>query len=450
VRIRDGVALVAACLCLTGCSLFGKKSATPAAQRPPDSPVPQFPTRERPAADTVSAPSGVLAGQVIDRYNRRPGGVAIRVVDLEDTREPKAAPIEKQSDEQGYFTIAGLRSGGHYQLVARVQDGDRVLSGTVVARPPNPRLTIWVSEDTAGGAVAPPATPATVYPGRPDAGPRPAAALEAPVKDATPPAGPTGPANPGNGSNGAPAGSNQSPAAAGGAPDPTRTAGPAPQVKDGFQLSAPPAEPANVPGPPALPPPPGYPRGQDPPPGAALQRPGGLPPGNNTTQAPADATPVPACQLLGNKLINFALYDYNGRVWEYRKDRGGRGRPGRLVLIDFWHSRCAPCLRAMQYLVELDQRYRPYGLDLVGIAYESGTREQQIAQVLSVRGRYGIRYPTLLGAGSTCPVRSQFLVQAFPTLVLVDENGEIVLRKEGLSEQDFKELEHEIYRRLIR
>jgi thiol-disulfide isomerase/thioredoxin len=452
VGIRGWVTLLAACLCVTGCSLFGKKSAstTPSGPRTPDSnTAPQFPTRERPSAEpvsTVSQANGVLAGQILDRYNRRPANVYIRVVDLEDTRDPKAAPIEKQADEQGYFTIAGLRPGGHYQLAARGQDGDRVFSGTLLAIPPNPRLTIWVGDDGSAAPVA--SQQQSVYPGRADADGRPAASLEAPVRDAPAPitqnpASPTSPTP--NPNTPAPPSSTPGSAAPAATPDPSRTAD-RPPVKDGFEQSSPKV---NVPGPGEKPADIGTPPGTPKPP--SYQSPQRPPDGNSgpTSQAPAESPPVPSCQLVGKRLINLALYDEKGSVWEFRKSRSGQGRYGRLVLIDFWRSQCGPCLVAMKHMVELNQQYGPYGLDVVSIGYVSGTAEQQEAQVRSVRGRYGIRYPTLVGAGNNCPVRTQFDVQAYPTIVLLDENGDIILRKEGLSDRDASELKFEIHRRLL-
>jgi thiol-disulfide isomerase/thioredoxin len=388
----------------------------------------------------VSQANGVLAGQILDRYNRRPPNVYIRVVDLEDTREPKAAPIEKQADEQGYFTIAGLRAGGHYQLVARGQDGDRVYSGTVLAMPPNPRLTIWVGEDT-NAPPGPPASPQAVYPGRSDGDSRPAASLEAPVRDAPAPATQTPGNTAPNGTAPAPPQAN-SPATA--APDPSRTAD-RPPVKDGFEQSKP--VPANINGPKGPPVAPGTPKPIDPPP-VSTGRGQSAPPAP-TSQAPGESPPVPSCQLVGKRLINLALYDEKGNVWEFRKSRAGQGRYGRLVLIDFWRSGCGPCLDAMKHMVELNQQYGPYGLDVVSIGYVPGTAEQQAAQIVGVRGRYGLRCPTLVGAGANCPVRTQFDVQAYPTLVLLDENGDIILRKEGLGPRDLNELRFEINRRLL-
>jgi thiol-disulfide isomerase/thioredoxin len=446
VRIRSSLLLVILCSCLTGCSLFGKKSSTPTAQRtnPPAAPARAAPdSKDWPAAETVSTTSqggGVFAGQVIDRYNRRPGNVWIRVVDLEDNREPKSAPIEKQTDERGCFTIAGLRPGGHYQLIARVQDGERLYSGSLYAKPPNPRLVIWVSED-APNSGTPPIPQQPVYPGKPDSGPRPAAVLDTPTRDASPAASTQPPADQKTGAPPSTRGT-PTPAAPSDTIDPTRVAPIDPDA--GGILRSPRSPPANIPNPAeSIPPPPG-PRPVEP-----AIAPRSAPQVGVGTQLSDEPVPVPSCQLVGRKLVNLALYDHTGRVWEFKKDRAGRERIGRLVLLDFWSSRCAPCLAAMPHLVELSHTYGPYGLDLVGIAYETGTAEQQIGQVLSVRGRYGIRYPTLLGAGINCPVRTQFDIQAFPTLILIDENGEIVFRKEGLNARDWQELDSEIHKRLL-
>lgn len=453
-RIRSGVALLAACLCLTGCSLFGKKSGAgnPAPRNPTDGPAPPALGRPPAPAETTSNPSpgsGVLAGQILDRYNRHPGGVLIRVTDLEDTRQPAAAPIERQADEQGYFTIAGLRPGGHYQLVARGQDGEHLLSGSLLATPPNPRLTIWVSEE-AGAPATSPVTQGPVYPGKPDGARQPAATLERPIKEPAASAGTPSPVNPQPAPGPTPAaGTDQQPPAASGQGtlDPSRITGPPPPKSEiqGFDR-APESPPVNIPNQNVLPPPPGSSQ-LDPQPRNNAPRPVAPPPGP-ISQAPAERPPVPSCQLVGRRLVNLALYDVYGNAWEYRRDQKGRPTNRRLVLIDFWNSHCGPCLDAMQHIVQLHQQYAPWGLEVVGIAYEKGTIDQQVSNVRSIRGRYQIRYPTLLGAGANCPVKTQFDVQAFPTLVLLDENGDIVFRREGLSERDYYELVYEVRRRL--
>jgi hypothetical protein len=96
----------------------------------------------------------------------------------------------------------------------------------------------------------------------------------------------------------------------------------------------------------------------------------------------------------------------------------------------------------------MHEAYQPYGLQIVGIAEEAGPREQQVTAVRSVRGRLGMFYTTLLSDRTTCPVREQFGVQSYPTLFLLDENGEIVWRCEGPDERALYELKVEIHKRL--
>jgi hypothetical protein len=433
VRTCVGVGLVAVFLAVPGCSLFGKKqAAAPSAPKPQAAPNPT-PQPNAPIVPTSARPeiNGLLAGQVLDKFNRRPAGACIEITDLENTTTPAAAPINIWADGQGYFTIPGLEAGRHYRLVARVKDGDRLLSGVSFVTPPNPRLTIFVSEESTTPAV-PPIPGPTLWPGREGGEKRPAAGIEPPVKTPAPAAAPAGPP---------------------GAAQPPQSSAPLPGqdritdagTKDQFDRKGP--VPVDIPGPATQevpPPPPPWTKSSDPPPGTApappaAPGPAGPAPGVSWT----GPTPVPSCVLVGRKLENFALYDINGQPWEFRKQRTGR-----LVLLDFWYSSCQPCTRAIQHLVKMDEVYRPYGLQIIGIAEESGPREQQVTAVRSVRGRLGMFYTTLLSDRGSCPVRAQFGVQAYPTLILLDESGEIVWRGEGPDERALYELKLEIHKRL--
>src|SRR5262245_22948007 len=82
------------------------------------------------AAPAITDRTGILAGQVLDGYSRRPQAVYIQVSASQDAGEPKAAPIEVAADGQGYFLIQGLQPGRHYQLVARTREGEQLLAGT--------------------------------------------------------------------------------------------------------------------------------------------------------------------------------------------------------------------------------------------------------------------------------------------------------------------------------
>jgi thiol-disulfide isomerase/thioredoxin len=168
---------------------------------------------------------------------------------------------------------------------------------------------------------------------------------------------------------------------------------------------------------------------------------------------PSNVTPTPPsdssgsfCKLTGDKLENFALSDLNGQPWEFRKDRRGR-----VVLLDFWGTWCMPCREAIWHLNALNNVYREYGLEVIGIAEERGESSDHARKVNSVRQRQGINYRLLLGGGldNDCPVRNEFAIKSYPTLVLLDDTGRLLWRSEGLDEAKLREL-HGIIRQQLR
>jgi thiol-disulfide isomerase/thioredoxin len=155
--------------------------------------------------------------------------------------------------------------------------------------------------------------------------------------------------------------------------------------------------------------------------------------------------PVPSCVLTGQTLYNFALNDLNGQPFEYRRDHRGR-----LTLIDFWGTWCIYCLHAIPHLNILQQKYGADGLEVIGIAYEDGSPAEQVQKVARVRDRLHVNYRLLLGSGRgrECPVRSQFGVTEWPTLVLLDDQGRIIWWSKGLGPQQIRELDLVIQKRL--
>jgi thiol-disulfide isomerase/thioredoxin len=420
VRALACVGWLALCLSLVGCSLFGKKSGggPNGSSRAPDAPAPApaspfaaNPAPVQPMATT--SVGGILAGQVLDSYNRRPPATFIQVV---SSQEPRGgAPIEVAADSMGYFTIQGLKPGQGYELIARAKDGDRILAGRVWVTPPDPKVLIRVSEDLATGTTPPvPPPPASNPPTAPQSstnrdpswapgrtpspnsiGPRRAAELGTP-------------------------GTTEEPAAT----------APAVQVR--------PQDIAQAPNP-------------RPDPRISIPSPGSRNPSDGAvigSPVPEVPTRVPSCALIGGHLHNFALNDLNGQPWEYRKDRRGR-----LLLLDFWGHTCGPCIEGMAHLNSLQGEYGRNGLEVIGIAYNiSGMRMPSRDFVRKIEGIVSykqVHYRILVGDSfEGCPVRTQFNVHLFPTLVLIDETGRIVWRAEDGNHMP--ELEQQIQSRLGR
>ena len=400
------VGLILLCQVAAGCSLLGKKKPNPQAARgPAESPWPTAgggqPTPPPDRTATPAAFGGVLAGQVVDGTQRRLGGSAIQVVSAEEGA--KAAPLEVLADANGYFIIQGLKAGQPYELIARAKDGERALAGRVWVRPPDPKILIRISEDLATATVPP--IPSIQVPGQRSFGVgtpadnRTDGAISQQFEGTPGRSGSLGP--PASSDRGQPGLGVPAPAPrSGDAPWPPNITSIPPQVN-----REPLADPNASPVPPA------------------------------TDTLPAGPPPVPSCMLLGDKLHNLALRDLDGRTWEFRQ------RTGKLVLLDFWYSTCAPCLQATYHLKELQTSYGP-GLEVVGIAYETGNVAEQVRKVRSIAERRELNYRLLLGTGQgvPCPVRDQFRVTSYPTLILLDEQGQILKRYEGLATEQLRDL----------
>jgi thiol-disulfide isomerase/thioredoxin len=386
--------------------------------------------------------AGILAGRVLDSYERQPPPTYIRVVSA-DGQLTKEAPIEVATDSHGYFTIHNLRPGQPYQLIARTREGEAVkLAGSTLATPPNPRVLIRISADLATpntpAAPAPPVVPGQ----KPSQG---TGTQEGSERTGSPSSqtGGTGSIPSGEAPRGADLGTpSRTNEAAPNQGPPPHTIPAAPRTNIRMQdiadrpddqtkrtpiLNIPPQ--AGI-GRPVIP----QDSGPEPPSGPA------------TVPAPAaEVMPrVPSCVLTGRQLDNFALYDLNGQPWEFRKHRG------RVVLIDFWGTWCRHCWDAIPHLNNLHKDYGPNGLEIIGITYEGeGSLQEQILRVKHFRDHVGINYRLLLGGPeATCPVKAQFEVHGFPTLVLLDANNRIIWRSEGLSASKLQDLKIRIAQQL--
>lgn len=403
---------------LAGCHGPPKRSA-PSTRRSAERDDLLTPDNLNPRPVNTPATKGLLAGRVLDKFDRPVAKASIQVVELRGSG-PAAAPFEYETDEKGNFLLRGLDADASYRLIARVKDGDHLQACTVEVRPNNPNVVICVSEDNAGpNTPPPPAVP--VFPGlavpkkdeRRD--PRPAASLGGPMPAPAPkPEPPPPPGPPGD--------------------NPSGELPPAEEARErrpDLRIEVPRRTPSLT----------------IPPPSRTDLRP--VPEVGPAAPYSAQPLPVPSCVMLtARRVDNFALQDLGGRGWEFRRDRKGR-----LFLLDFWHTRCPHCMPGIRHLNDLQQAYGARGLEVIGVACEqSGDADQRARQVSAVRSRFDVRYRILMagdqGPLRPCPLSTQLGIAAFPTLKLIDENGNVVWESMGLSERQLYELKMEIERRL--
>ncbi len=107
---------------------------------------------------------------------------------------------------------------------------------------------------------------------------------------------------------------------------------------------------------------------------------------------------------------------------------------GKYVLLDFWGSWCSPCRDSHPHLKEIEAKYRDKGLVVINVATENGSKAREIW--LQAIEEDGMTWTQILNneGKDKGDVVKDYAITAFPTKVLIDGDGKIVVRAVGESE----------------
>jgi thiol-disulfide isomerase/thioredoxin len=107
------------------------------------------------------------------------------------------------------------------------------------------------------------------------------------------------------------------------------------------------------------------------------------------------------------------MEDMSGRRWTVA------GLRGRVVLLDFWATWCAPCLSELPRLKSLRERYSREELEIIGIMLEPTTRRS----LTSWLNRHRIDWPQVHERGYSGTLARAYGVQSLPATVLFGRDG---------------------------
>lgn len=128
-----------------------------------------------------------------------------------------------------------------------------------------------------------------------------------------------------------------------------------------------------------------------------------------------------AATKVGDVAPDFARADLAGRqvrLADYR---------GKLVLLNFWATWCAPCRKEMPLFSKWQRDYGAQGLQVVGVSMDD-----DVASVKQLLVQRPVQYPIVMGDAK---LGEQFGgVLGLPLSFLIDAQGRIVSRYQGESD----------------
>lgn len=94
---------------------------------------------------------------------------------------------------------------------------------------------------------------------------------------------------------------------------------------------------------------------------------------------------------------------------------------GKVVLVDFWATWCAPCKAEIPELIQLQSALGPKGLVVLGVSMD-----EEVAEVEPFAKKMGINYPVILLGGERAP--KGWVVPGLPSAYLIGRDGKVLRR----------------------
>jgi thiol-disulfide isomerase/thioredoxin len=118
---------------------------------------------------------------------------------------------------------------------------------------------------------------------------------------------------------------------------------------------------------------------------------------------------------------DFSLPQLNGQFLQLSAYRG------KVVLLDFWATWCTPCREEIPHLVELQNKYRDRGLEIIGVSMDDSPDP-----VREFYQRFQMNYPVVMGNADIGERYGGVL--GLPIAFIIDRDGRIYAKHIGATE----------------
>ncbi|MGZ4789114.1 MAG: TlpA family protein disulfide reductase [Terriglobales bacterium] len=125
----------------------------------------------------------------------------------------------------------------------------------------------------------------------------------------------------------------------------------------------------------------------------------------------------------------FSLTDINGQKLDLSSYRG------KVVLLDFWATWCAPCRTEIPHFIDMQNKYGSQGLQIIGISLDDSAKP-----VEKFYAEQKMNYPVAVGDDKLAEAYGGVL--GLPVAFIIDRQGKILYKHTG--ETDASVFEKEI------
>jgi len=117
----------------------------------------------------------------------------------------------------------------------------------------------------------------------------------------------------------------------------------------------------------------------------------------------------------------FSLPELSGQTLDLSTYRG------KIVLLDFWATWCDPCREEIPHFVELQNKYRDQGLQIIGVSMDDGPEP-----VRDFYQRFHMNYPVAMGNAKIGELYGGVL--GLPVAFLIGRDGRIEAKHIGATD----------------
>ena len=129
---------------------------------------------------------------------------------------------------------------------------------------------------------------------------------------------------------------------------------------------------------------------------------------------------VPSGKLQGKAAPDFSLPTTAGQTMKLSDFQG------KAVLLNFWATWCEPCKVEMPWFVDLQKKYGPQGLQVIGVAMDEASPKD----IAAFAQKMGVNYPILIGKEE---VGAQYGgIEYLPSTFYIGRDGKVIEHAFGL------------------